>query len=207
MPKDDQHARTAAEAVARKQYPEEDIVRVTKRPRDIWVMNANGSDRVDLCIGQRSIVLVLADADALVEVPGRHLAQEHALPDRLGPRPRVLIRQKRHRRRRARVMARLARLLEDRRHVPGERHVLRSICRQRGERRHQQSGDSRQHHRPQGTRPHRLSLGVVHRNLLGTVRQLGRRQFSSPPGAGQFSQVSRTPPTAGVSADPRSPLR
>ena len=31
--------REAAEAVARKHYPEEDIVRVTKRPRDIWVIS------------------------------------------------------------------------------------------------------------------------------------------------------------------------
>jgi len=32
-------SREAAEAVAKKHYPEEDIVRVTKRPRDIWVIS------------------------------------------------------------------------------------------------------------------------------------------------------------------------
>jgi hypothetical protein len=32
-------SREAAETIARKHYPEEDIVRVTKRPRDIWVIS------------------------------------------------------------------------------------------------------------------------------------------------------------------------
>jgi len=31
--------RDTAEEIARKHYPEEDIVRVTKRPRDIWVIS------------------------------------------------------------------------------------------------------------------------------------------------------------------------
>jgi len=29
----------AAEGIARENYPEEDIVRVTKRPRDVWVIS------------------------------------------------------------------------------------------------------------------------------------------------------------------------
>ena len=29
----------AAEAIAKRHYPEEDVVRVTKRPRDIWVIS------------------------------------------------------------------------------------------------------------------------------------------------------------------------
>jgi hypothetical protein len=32
-------SREEAESVARKFYPEEDVVRVTKRPRDIWVIS------------------------------------------------------------------------------------------------------------------------------------------------------------------------
>lgn len=32
-------SREVAESIARKHYPEEDIVRVTKRPRDIWVIS------------------------------------------------------------------------------------------------------------------------------------------------------------------------
>lgn len=32
-------SKEAAEEIARKNYPEEDIVRLTKRPRDIWVIS------------------------------------------------------------------------------------------------------------------------------------------------------------------------
>jgi len=32
-------SREAAEALARENYPEEDVVRVTKRPRDVWVIS------------------------------------------------------------------------------------------------------------------------------------------------------------------------
>lgn len=31
--------RDEAEAVARKNYPEEDVLRITKRPRDVWVIS------------------------------------------------------------------------------------------------------------------------------------------------------------------------
>lgn len=32
-------SREAAEGLARENYPEEDVVRVTKRPRDVWVIS------------------------------------------------------------------------------------------------------------------------------------------------------------------------
>src|SRR5262249_10414909 len=74
-------------------------------------------DRRDLVVGERSIVLVLADADRLVEMPRWHVARRDALADRPRPRPHVFVGDERHRRRGALVMARLAVLLEDRRHV------------------------------------------------------------------------------------------
>jgi len=83
-----------------------------------------GDDRVDLRVGQRHIVLELLDADAAVDVPGRHLARIHARLDGLGPRARLLKRHQRHRRNRSRLMTGLTLGLKDRRHVLGERSCL-----------------------------------------------------------------------------------
>ena len=44
-------------------------------------------DGRDLVVAQRAVVLVVADADGLVEMPRRHVAVRDALPDR--PRPRT----------------------------------------------------------------------------------------------------------------------
>ena len=79
-------------------------------------------DRRDLVITQRRIVLVLLDADRLVEEPGRHLALADALLDRLRPGPRVVVREQRHRRDLAGTMT------PDARPVQNRRDVLRERC-------------------------------------------------------------------------------
>ena len=78
-------------------------------------------DGGDLVVVQRAIVLVVADADGLVEMPRRHVAVRDALADRLRPRTRFFVGDERHRRRRALVMAGLAALLKNRRDVFRER--------------------------------------------------------------------------------------
>ena len=84
-------------------------------------------DRVDLLVGERHVVLELLHADAAVDVPRRHLARRHALADRTGPRPRVLIGDERHRRDRSRLVAGLTLGLENRRDVFRERHGFRGF--------------------------------------------------------------------------------
>ena len=78
-------------------------------------------DRRDLVVAQRRVVLELLNADVPNGVPWRHLARRDLRLDRSGPRPRVLVREERHRRAGSRPMATLTRTLENRRHVPGER--------------------------------------------------------------------------------------
>ena len=95
------------------------------------------NDRVDVRVAQRNVVFELANTHGLVEVPRRHLARHHARLDGPRPRPHILEGEERHRRCRSRVMARLARFLEDRRHVPGERHAVWRIWRRCCERGHQ----------------------------------------------------------------------
>jgi hypothetical protein len=56
-----------------------------------------GGERLDFTIGQRGVVLELADADGAVHVPGRHLPRLDALLDRPSPGPRVLVGEERHR--------------------------------------------------------------------------------------------------------------
>src|SRR5579872_670621 len=65
----------------------------------------------------------MADADRFIEVPGRHIAQRHALFDRTRPRPGLLIGHQRHGRGGAGVMAGLAALLQNGCHVSAERDV------------------------------------------------------------------------------------
>ena len=82
-------------------------------------------DGGDLVVVQRAVVLVVADADGLVQVPRRHVAVRDALLNRARPRPGLFVGDERHRRRRALVMARLALRLEDRRDIAGERERRR----------------------------------------------------------------------------------
>jgi hypothetical protein len=89
-------------------------------------------DRLDLAIGQRSIVLELLNADVLVDVPRRHLARHHACLDRLRPRPRLLIGGERHGRHRVGPVARLALGLENRRDVLCEGRRFRRVRRAGG---------------------------------------------------------------------------
>ena len=88
-------------------------------------------DRVELFVGERSVVLEFLDADAPIDLPRWHLALRHARLDRLGPRPRLRERHQRHRRHRVGPVARLALLLEDRRDVFRERRRFGGIGRSR----------------------------------------------------------------------------
>ena len=74
--------------------------------------------------------------------PRRHLASQHRGLDRLGIRPHILIRQKRHRRDLARSMASLAIPLEDRQHVLIEGDIRRPS--------HLAAQSRRQHESPHG---------------------------------------------------------
>src|SRR5262249_3021665 len=74
-------------------------------------------DGGDFLVAQRSIVLVFADADGLVEMPRRHLPVGDALADRSRPRPHLVVGDEGHRRRGALVMAGLAALLKKRRNI------------------------------------------------------------------------------------------
>ena len=85
----------------------------------------------DLRVAQRDVVLVVLDADGLVDEPRRHLAQRGPVPDRAGPGTRLLVREERHRRHRVRPMAVLAGALQDGRDVPRERHLRAGLGRAR----------------------------------------------------------------------------
>ena len=84
-------------------------------------------DRVDLIVGERSVVLELLDADGPIDLPRRHLAVADARLDRARPRPRLGEGHERHRRHRVGPVTGLALLLEDRRDVLGERRRLRGV--------------------------------------------------------------------------------
>ena len=77
-------------------------------------------DGVDLFLRQRHVVLEFLHADALIDVPRRHLPRRDALLDRPRPRPRLGEGHERHRRDRIRLMAFLALGLHDWRDVFGE---------------------------------------------------------------------------------------
>ena len=102
----------------------------------------------NLGLAQRGIVLELLDPDVAIDVPGRHLARDDAIPDRARPRTDLFIGHQRHRRHFARPMAGLARALQDRRDVlrEGDRRLaVRRLRRprrgQRCQRRDQQQTD------------------------------------------------------------------
>ena len=93
-------------------------------------VDPRGHER-DLRIAQRGVVLELLDADVLVDVPGRHLAIDDAVPDRAGPGSDLLVGDQRHRGHLALAMAHLAGALQDRRDVLGERDLGRRGLRRR----------------------------------------------------------------------------
>ena len=88
-------------------------------------------DGVDFLLRQRAVVLVVLDADARVDVPGRHVARRHAIANRTRPRTRLFVGLQRHRRDRIRPVARLALVLENRRDVLGERRYGSGLSRER----------------------------------------------------------------------------
>ena len=78
-------------------------------------------DRRDLLVAERHVVLELLHADGFVDVPRRHLARDHALPDRFRPRARFVVGHERHRGHGAFAVAVLALLLQNRGDVFSER--------------------------------------------------------------------------------------
>jgi hypothetical protein len=78
-------------------------------------------DLGDVVVAQREVVLVMLDADVLLDVPRRHraltAADRRAALDRRRVRARVLVGQERHRRQRVGPMAVLTAALQDRRDV------------------------------------------------------------------------------------------
>src|SRR4029450_3081411 len=81
-----------------------------------------------LVLAGRRVVLTLVHANARIDVRWRHLARDHALPDRAGPGARFLEGDERHRRDGIRLMALLALLLEDGGDVLREGRLARSCC-------------------------------------------------------------------------------
>src|SRR5258708_31752462 len=86
-------------------------------------------DRRDLVVAERAVILVVADAHGLVEMPRWHVAVRHSLANRSHPRPHLFIAGQRHGRRRALPMASLALRLEDRRDVLREGYWTRGRLR------------------------------------------------------------------------------
>src|SRR5207247_10959018 len=90
----------------------------------------------------------VAHAHVLVDVPRRHLANDDLLLDGPRTRPRILISQQRHGGKRVRAMTHLATVLQDGRHVPGERdlslrhRIGRRLRARRHERRHHYDYDN-----------------------------------------------------------------
>jgi len=86
-------------------------------------------DHRDLVVVEGGVLLVLLNADVLLDVPGRHrtgtITDRGALLDPPGEAPRLLVRDERHGSDAHRVVAILATPLQNRRDVPVERHVFR----------------------------------------------------------------------------------
>lgn len=84
--------------------------------------------RRDFLLAQGDVVLVVLDADILLDEPGWHdshsVAQTRTLFDTARPGPRVLVAEEHHRGDRVRSVTVLAATLKDRRDVPGERHLV-----------------------------------------------------------------------------------
>ncbi len=75
--------------------------------------------RLELLVGQRTIVLEGLNADGAIDMPRGHLSRGDARSNRPHPRADLLVRHERHRRNVAGPVARLTLLLKDRRDVPG----------------------------------------------------------------------------------------
>ena len=134
-------------------------------------------DRRDLVVSERSIVLVVTDPDGLVEMPRRHVAVDDALLDRARPRPNFVVRRQRHRDRRAGMVARLTRLLKDRRDVFAER--WRSRGRHRARRRFTLDRDLHLRVGPAAVIPElsrRFARSVIDDGLQDVLARFGERR-------------------------------
>src|SRR5206468_12737954 len=169
-------------------------------------------DRVDLLGRERWIVLVLLDADMLVDEPGRHLAARDLGLDRARPRTRVLVGEERHRRHHARPMAGLTRSLQDRRDVFCERHLAITGARRcilRAQRRHTRRRDRPNHQakRAECSLPiSHLQPPSAHYRSTGTGRHRGGRsgqKLMAPP---KRATRPETMPVARPNCDPVSRL-
>ena len=106
-----------------------------------------------LVVGQRRVLLEPPDADVALDEPRRHLALRGLVADGPRPRPHLLVGQQRHRRHRARPVALLARALQYRQHVPGERHLtVRDLAGRRARGRQKRAGDREHAGRPSPNR-------------------------------------------------------
>ena len=83
-------------------------------------------DRRDLLVGQGRVVRVVLNAYGSIDVPGRHLASLHLGLHQRRVKPGVFISEQRHRRERTGPVAFDTVLIENGRHVPRERELLRS---------------------------------------------------------------------------------
>src|SRR5262249_18263466 len=97
-------------------------------------------NRRDLLVAEAPVVLELLNADRPIDVPRRHEALRHLALDLVRVLARILVRHERHRADRIGLMADLALLLEDRRHVPGERDGRRRRRRRVMSRREERDG-------------------------------------------------------------------
>ena len=141
-------------------------------------------ERRDLFLAQRKVVLVILNADGLVDEPwrhGAHLAAEAGpLFYRARPRPDLFVGDERHRRDRIRAVAGLTTALKNRRHVLGEgRRTLSLAC--DGARRRERNQCRRQHEQQ------RLHLLVpCHRTCL--------LEWQNSQPVGRVKPASRAPP-------------
>ena len=86
-------------------------------------------DRRDFIVGQRLVIIEMLNSYIPIDEPRRHFPGGDSLLDGPRPRPRLFVAHERHRRNRACVMAILAMLLKNRRHILGERGLLRRVSR------------------------------------------------------------------------------
>ena len=143
------------------------------------------ADGGDLRIRQRRVFLERPHADVALDEPRRHLALRGLVADGAGPRPHLLVGQQRHGRDRSGAMALLARALQDRQDVAGERRVAAGRLRERGaghgqQQRHDRGDES------QARGPTRVgaTVDVVHRVAAGPWRLRERGAATTVP-AGQ----------------------
>ena len=122
------------------------------------------------------------DADVLVDVPGRHLPRDHAVPDGPGPRPHLGVGRQGHGRHLAGPVADHARFVEDGRDVPGERDVAGRAALRRRRRRQGQHGDGGREDRDRGNRPPPGCSSVSHGLALFPTVPVHVREPANPGG-------------------------